>query len=134
MKKLRVLPLALSVLLLASVSSAQKFGLSFTEAGTSFVIDGRFDLVPNPDLGNLPSAEVSVIAFEITEVFGYEYNLISTDVTAIASTPVIYPSTGTNSGSEPGDVRVGTSVCFHAGDAQACPDPNQIRLARHIYT
>ncbi len=134
MKKPAVLPLALSVLLLATVSSAQKVGIYFTESGTRYVIDGRSELVSNPDLGNLPSTVVYVIAFDIPELFGYEYNLTSSDTTAIASTPVIYPSTGSDFSSEPGDVRVNTGMCFHAGDAEAGSVSTQIRLAKHTYS
>ncbi len=134
MKKLSIISLILSTLLLASVSSAQKIGVAFDEAATRFVLDGRLDLVPNQTLGDLPSAEVYVIAFEIAELSGYEYKLSSTDMTAVEGTPVIYPSTGVDSGSAPGDVRVATGACFQQGALEAGPDPNQIRLAKHVFS
>lgn len=134
MKKLSILSFTLSILLLASVTCAQTIGLSFDEAATRFVIDGRLELVPNPDLGDVPSAEVYVIVSEISELSGYEYNLSSTDLTAIVATPVIYPSIAMDLGGETGDVRVDTGVCFHQGDAEAGPDPKQIRLSKHVFS
>jgi hypothetical protein len=133
MKKLSILALTLSILLPASVSFAQSIGLSFNDAATSFVIDGRTDLRPNPAFGNLPSAYVYVITRDIPELFGYEYKISSTDATALDGGETFYPDTSGNSGTD-GDVRVGTGVCFHAGDAQAGPDATQIRLAEHIYS
>jgi len=133
MKKLMILATVLGILAMASMSFAQNIGVTFDESGTQTVIDGRSDLVPNPALGNLPSTPVFVIAYDIPEVFGYEYHITSSDATAIVGTPVFYPSTAANFGTN-GDVRVGTGVCFHAGDAQAGPDPNQIRLAKHTYS
>jgi len=133
MKTVSILPLALSILLLPSISSAQTIGLSFNEAGSSFVIDGRTDLIPNPALGGTPSAHVYVITRDLPELFGYEYRISSTDATALHGESTLYPDTSSNSGTA-GDVRVATGVCFHAGDAQAGPDPTQIRLAEHIYS
>ena len=84
----------LALLTVASVATAQKIGLSFNEANHEYVIDGRTMLVPNPDFFNFDSAVVWVVAYDIPEIFGYEYNLSSTDATATASTPIVYPSEG----------------------------------------
>ena len=96
MKQLSVLILALSVLLIASVSSAQTISLSFDEGSILHCVDGRTALVPNPEFSDFPSAQIWVIATEISQVFGYEYNLASTDLTAVTSAPVTYPSAGSN--------------------------------------
>ena len=134
MKKLMILAAVLGILAMASMSFAQNIGLTFDEAGTQTVIDGRTDLVPNPDLFNFDSAIVWVIAFDTPSVFGYEYNLTSTDGTATVGTPVIWPAEGSDFATLTGDVRVGTGICFAAGDAQAGPDPTHIRLAKHQFT
>ena len=134
MKRLTTLAISLSCLILSSAASAQNIGLTFDEAGTALIIDGRVDLIPNPDLFNFDSAVVWVIAYDIPEVFGYEYGLTSTDASATVSAPVIWPAEGSNFATLPGDVRVGTGICFAAGDAQAGPDPTHIRLAKHQFT
>jgi hypothetical protein len=134
MSKLAMFATFLAILAVASEASAQKIGMAFDEAGTVFYIDGRSDLVPNPDFSNFPSAIVWVIAYDSPELSGYEYNLTSTDVSAIASTPIIYPSEGSDFAALPGDVRVDTGICFQAGGAEAGPDPTHIRLAKHQFS
>ncbi len=133
MKKLMILATVLGILAMASMSFAQNIGVTFDEGGTQTVIDGRTDLVPNPALGNLPSAQIFVVAYDIPELFGYEYYITSSDATAIVGTPVFYPSTSANFGSN-GDVRVGTGKCFTLTDPEAGPNPTNIRLAKHIYS
>ena len=134
MRKLGILVSMLGILLLASPAFAQFIGLTFDEAGTQSLIDGRSDLIPNPDFFNFPSAIVWVIAFDIPELFGYEYNLSSSDATAFVAAPEVWPAEGSDFGTLPGDVRVGTGICFQAGSTQAGPDPAHIRLAKHTYT
>lgn len=134
MKKLTILAAVLGILAMASMSFAQNIGLTFDEAGTQTVIDGRTDLVPNPDFFGFPSVNVWVIAYDIPSVFGYEYHLSTDDATGLVSTPVIWPAEGSNFATIDGDVRVGTGICFAAGDAQAGPDPTHIRLAKHTFT
>ncbi|HKI82723.1 MAG TPA: hypothetical protein VKA63_00180 [Candidatus Krumholzibacteria bacterium] len=77
---------------------------------------------------------VYLIAFDISELFGYEYRITSSDATAIVGTPTFYPTATSANFGTGGDVRVGTGACFHAGDLDAGPVPTQIRLARHIYS
>jgi hypothetical protein len=135
MKKLMILTAVLGILAMASMSFAQNIGLTFDEAGTTTVIDGRSETIPNPDFFNLPSVNVWVVAYDLSELFGYEYNVSSSDATANAATPVVYPSTAQDFGTHSiGDVRAGTGVCFHQGDAEAGPDPTHIRLAKHTFT
>jgi hypothetical protein len=133
MKKLSILALSLIILLPASISFAQSIGLSFNDTATSFVIDGRTDLRPNPLFGNLPSAYVYVITRDLPELSGYEYEISSTDATTLNGGVTFYPDTSSNSGTDR-DVRVATGVCFHTGDVQAGPSSTQIRLAEHIYS
>jgi hypothetical protein len=133
MKKLMILAAVLGILAMASMSFAQNIGATFDSTGTSTVIDGRSDLVPNPVLGNLPSAIVYVVAYDVPQVLGYEYRLTSSDATGIAGSPIFYPSSSANFGTN-GDVRVGTGRCFPLGDPEAGPDPSHIRLAQHQYT
>ncbi len=128
------LAIALGSLLSFSTAFAQNIALTFDEAGTTNILDGRSDLVPNPDMFNYPSVIVWVIAYDIPELSGYEYNLTSTDASAIASTPTTYPSEGSDYATLPGDVRVDTGICFQAGGAEAGPDPTHIRLAKHQFT
>ncbi len=136
MIKLAMFATFVAILAMASEASAQKIGMAFDEAGTVFYIDGRTDLVPNPDLYDFPSVDVWVIAYDIPELSGYEYKLSSTDASAIVSTAVVYPTaTAQNSGDAlVGEVRVDTGVCFLAGSADAGPDPTHIRLAKHTFT
>ncbi len=134
MKKLMILAAVLGILAMASMSFAQNIGITFDEAGTQTTLDGRTGLLPNPALGNLPSAFVYVIAYDIPEVFGYEYFISSTDATAIAGTPVFYPTATSANFGVGGDVRVGTGVCFGAGSADAGPVATQIRLAKHVFS
>jgi len=136
MKKLMILTAVLGILAMASMSFAQNIGLTFDELGTTTVIDGRSDLVPNTDLLNLPSVTLYIIAYDIPELYGYEYNLSSTDGTAIKDPVVVYPTaTAQNFGdASVGDVRVGTGICFLAGGPDAGPDPNHIRLASQRFT
>ncbi len=119
--------------MVAAKVSAQTITLSFNEEIIVHHLDGRSGLIPNPDFGNLPSAYVYVIAYDLPELFGYEYKITSTDFSALNGGETFYPSTSANFGTN-GDVRVGTGVCFHAGDAQAGPVPTYIRLAEHIFT
>ncbi len=133
MKNLTVPLSILSILTFASASFAQNIGLTFDEAGTKPCIDGHTELVPNPQFGDLPSAAVYVGAWGLPELFGYEYKITWNEASAIAGTPVFYPSTSANFGTN-GDVRVGTGMCFHVGDAEAGPDPSHIRLAKHTFT
>jgi hypothetical protein len=119
---------------MASMSFAQNIGLTFDDFGTTTVIDGRTDLIPNPGFGNLPSAYVYVIAYDIPEVFGYEYHITPSDAAAaLDGGKTFYPSSAANFGTG-GDVRVGTGVCFGLTHPEAGPNPNNIRLAEHIYT
>ena len=134
MKRMITLAIALFGLLLSTAAFAQNIGPTFDEAGMQAVIDGRTDLVPNPDLFNFDSAVVWVVAYDIPEIFGYEYNLTSTDFSSIVSTPTIWPAEGSDFATLTGDVRVGTGICFQAGSTQAGPDPTHIRLAKHQYT
>ncbi len=133
MKTLTMAVATLTILAVASMASSQNIGLSFDELGTNPCIDGPTELVPNPDLGGLLSTEVYVGAWDLPELFGYDYWLGSSDAAIIAETPVFYPSTAVNSGIN-GDVRVGTGVCFHRGDPEAGPDPGHIRLAKHVFS
>lgn len=133
MKLLTMLSLVLGVLAMASAALSQDIGLTFDELGTKSCINGSTELIPNPNLGNLPSAYVYVVAWDLPELFGYEYRITSSDGNEVPGGTTFYPDTAANFGTG-GDVRVGTGICFHVGDPQAGPDPSHIRLARHIYS
>ncbi len=133
MSKLAMFATFLAILAVASEATAQRIGLSFDEANTKVAIDGRSDLILDPYNYYFPTAVVYVIAYDIPEVFGYEYNVTSTDATGLWGRPVIWPSVGANFATIQGDVRVGTGICFQAGSSEAGPDPTQIRLARHTF-
>ncbi|HKI82724.1 MAG TPA: hypothetical protein VKA63_00185 [Candidatus Krumholzibacteria bacterium] len=133
MKKLILCVIVVSGLLVPFISSAQKIGMAFDEAGTVFYVDGRTELVLNPDLANLPSAQIYVLTFRVSELSGYDYRIDTTDLSALISAPTLYPTTATNSGTS-GDVRVSTGACFHEGDSEASSSPDHIRLAKHVYT
>jgi len=133
MKRLMILAAVLGILAMASMSFAQNIGATFDSTGTTTVIDGRSDLVPNPALGNLPSAVVYVVAYDLPQLLGYEYRIDSSDATAIAGAVITYPEGSLNLGTN-GDVRAGTGRCFPLGDPEAGPDPSHIRVARHIYS
>jgi len=134
MRKPAILMMIMAALAFSSGAFAQNIGISLDESEIQSWIDGRFELVPNPELGNLPSVVVYLIAFDISELFGYEYRITSSDATAIVGTPTFYPTATSANFGTGGDVRVGTGACFHAGDLDAGPVPTQIRLARHIYS
>jgi hypothetical protein len=133
MKVLITIVSILGILAMAAVALSQDIGMTFDELGTKPCIDGQTELIPNPAFGNLPSAYVYVGAWDLPEIFGYEYHITASSSAALDGGTTFYPDTSANFGTD-GDVRVGTGVCFHAGDAQAGPDPTHIRLAEHIYT
>jgi hypothetical protein len=112
---------------------SQEIGAFADEAGTQSLLDSHTDLIPNPDLFNSPSAVIWVVAHDLPELSGYEYKLTSTDASALESTPIVYPSTAIDSGTN-GDVRVNTGICFQVGSSEAGPNPYAIRLAKHQFT
>jgi hypothetical protein len=112
---------------------SQEIGAFADEAGTQITIDSRTGLTPNPDLNDWPSAVVWVVAYDLPELSGFEYRLTKSDASALESTPVFYPSTAIDSGTN-GDVRVNTGICFQLGSSEAGPNPDAIRLAKYKFT
>jgi hypothetical protein len=112
---------------------SQEIGAFVDEAGTQTTLDSRTGLIPNPDAFDFPSAVIWVVAHDLPELSGYEYRLLTSDLAAIESTPVIYPSTASNSGTN-GDIRVNTGTCFQLGSSEAGPSLDAIRLVKHQFT
>jgi hypothetical protein len=112
---------------------SQEIGAFGDEAGTQVLLDSHTDLTPNPNLANAPSAVIWVVAYDLSELSGYEYRLTSTDASAFESAPIVYPSTAVDSGTN-GDVRVNTGSCFQVGSSEAGPNSDTIRLAKHQFT
>jgi hypothetical protein len=134
--KLRAFCLSILALLITpSVLLAQGIAPSFEEDLIQPCADGRWYIQPDPDHGDLPSLDLYVIATGLTRLFGYEYNLsLSNEAGLGFKSFTYYPSSGLNFGSDPGDVRVGTGECFWAGEAEAGPNPEQIRLTKYRFT
>ncbi len=115
MKKLMILAAVLGILAMASMSFAQNIGITFDEAGTQTTLDGRTGLLPNPALGNLPSAFVYVDRLRHSRGLRVRVHLSSTMVPQSPAAPVFYPTATSANFGVGGDVRVGTGVCFACG-------------------
>lgn len=114
MKKLMILATLLGIFAMVSVAGAQDIGVTFDEAGT----------VTMAPLGVGGVFNIYVVAYNVPEVFGYEFQLTSTVAPGASLATVVYGPAPQNFGDPTiNEVRAGTGGCVTlAEEMGASPD------------